>query len=166
MKHISILFVCMGNICRSPLAEGIFTYLVNQARLTDRFTIDSAGTGGWHEGEPPDHRSIAVARRHGIDIAGQRARRIRSIDFVSVDLIVAMDRDNVAELNRITSPEANIQLFGDIALGTGEDIADPYYGGPEGFELLYTRLLTGCSSLLETLVAERTSCSGNTSSVR
>ncbi|ANK93523.1 MULTISPECIES: low molecular weight protein-tyrosine-phosphatase [Rhizobium] len=166
MKDISILFVCMGNICRSPLAEGIFTHLVNQARLRDRFTIDSAGTGGWHEGEPPDRRSIAVARRHGIDIAGQRARRIRSIDFVSVDLIVAMDRDNVAELNRITSPEANIQLFGDIALGTGEDIADPYYGGPEGFELLYTKLLTGCSSLLETLVAERTSCSGNTSSVR
>ncbi|ANK87578.1 MULTISPECIES: low molecular weight protein-tyrosine-phosphatase [unclassified Rhizobium] len=166
MKDIGILFVCMGNICRSPLAEGIFTHLVNQARLRDRFTIDSAGTGGWHEGEPPDRRSIAVARRHGIDIAGQRARRIRSIDFVSVDLIVAMDRDNVAELNRITSPEANIQLFGDIALGTGEDIADPYYGGPEGFELLYTKLLTGCSSLLETLVAERTSCSGNTSSVR
>ncbi|ARO32093.1 low molecular weight protein-tyrosine-phosphatase protein [Rhizobium sp. NXC14] len=166
MKDISILFVCMGNICRSPLAEGIFTHLVAEARLTDRFTIDSAGTGDWHEGEPPDRRSIAVARNHGLDIAGQRARRMRSIDFVSVDLIVAMDRDNVAELNRIAPPETNIQLFGDIALGTGEDIADPYYGGPEGFELLYTRLLTGCSSLLETLVAGRTSCSGNTSSVR
>ncbi|MBX5105247.1 low molecular weight phosphotyrosine protein phosphatase [Rhizobium lentis] len=166
MKHISILFVCMGNICRSPLAEGIFTHLVTEARLTDRFTIDSAGTGGWHDGEPPDRRSTAIAGSHGIDITGQRARRVRPIDFTLFNLIVAMDRDNVAELSRIAPPEANIRLFGDIALGTGEDIADPYYGGPEGFEMAYTRLLTGCSSLLETLGVERASCSGNTSSVR
>ncbi|OWV90097.1 protein tyrosine phosphatase [Rhizobium sp. N122] len=132
--------------------------------MTGRFTIDSAGTGGWHEGEPPDRRSIATAKSHGIDISGQRAHRICSSDLgIS---ILAMGRDNVAALETIASPEATIRLFGDIALGTGEDIPDPYYGGPAGFELVYTRLLTGCSSLLEALGTERASCSGNTSSVR
>ncbi|MBY5799362.1 low molecular weight phosphotyrosine protein phosphatase [Rhizobium leguminosarum bv. viciae] len=166
MKRISILFVCMGNICRSPLAEGIFGHLVAEAGFTGDYTIDSAGTGGWHEGEPPDRRSIATATSHGIDISGQRARRIRSSDFRDFDLILAMDRDNLAALEESALPGANIRLFGDIALGTGEDIPDPYYGVPEGFELVYTRLLTGCCRLLETLGAERTSCSGNTSSVR
>jgi len=166
MKRVSTLFVCMGNICRSPLAEGIFGHVVGEAGLTGHFTIDSAGTGGWHEGEPPDRRSIATAKSHGINISGQRARRIRPRDFSDFDLILAMDRDNVAALKMIAPPEANIHLFGDAALGTGEDIPDPYYGGPEGFELVYTRLLVGCSRLLETLGAERASCSGNTSSVR
>lgn len=166
MKRVSILFVCMGNICRSPLAEGIFAHVVDETGLTGQFTIDSAGTGGWHEGEPPDRRSIATAASHGIDISGQRARRIRPKDFTDFDLILAMDRDNVAALKSIARPEADIRLFGDAALGTGEDIPDPYYGGPDGFELVYTRLLVGCSRLFETLGAERTSCSGNTSSVR
>ncbi|WP_080518722.1 low molecular weight protein-tyrosine-phosphatase [Rhizobium leguminosarum] len=148
------------------MAEGIFRHLVAEAGLTGRFTIDSAGTGGWHEGEPPDRRSITTAKGHGIDISGQHARRIRPSDFRDFDLILAMDRDNVAALETIAPPEASIRLFGDIALGTGEDIPDPYYGGPAGFELVYTRLLTGCSSLLEALGAERASCSGNTSSVR
>jgi len=165
MKRISILFVCMGNICRSPLAEGIFSHLVTQAGLTGHFTIDSAGTGGWHEGDSPDQRSIATAKSHGIDISGQRARRIQSRDFKDFDLILAMDRENLAALGGSAPDEAEIRLFGDAALGTGEDIPDPYYGGPEGFKLVYTRLLAGCSKLLETLV-ERASCSGNTSSVR
>ncbi|MBX5158319.1 MULTISPECIES: low molecular weight protein-tyrosine-phosphatase [unclassified Rhizobium] len=148
------------------MAEGIFSHVAAEADLSGRFTIDSAGTGGWHEGELPDLRSIATAKSHGIDISGQRARRIRSSDFRDFDLILAMDRDNVAALEKIAPPEATIRLFGDTALGTGEDIPDPYYGGPAGFELVYTRLLTGCSSLLETLGVERASCSGNTSSVR
>lgn len=166
MKRVSILFVCMGNICRSPLAEGIFAHVVGEAGLTNQFTLDSAGTGGWHEGEPPDRRSVATAKSHGIDISAQRARRVRPADFNDFDLILAMDRHNVAALKSTAPPEANIRLFGDAALGTGEDIPDPYYGGPDGFELIYTRLLIGCSRLLETLGVERTSCSGNTSSVR
>ncbi|WP_082930557.1 low molecular weight protein-tyrosine-phosphatase [Rhizobium bangladeshense] len=166
MKRISILFVCMGNICRSPLAEGIFSHLVAEAGLNGCFTIGSAGTGGWHDGEPPDWRSVAIARSHGIDISGQRARRIQPQDFRDFGLILATDRDNMAALGRIAPDGANIGLFGDTALGTGENIPDPYYGGPDGFELVYTRLLTGCSSLLGTLGAERPSCSGNTSSVR
>ncbi|MBY5397797.1 low molecular weight protein-tyrosine-phosphatase [Rhizobium leguminosarum] len=166
MKRISILFVCMGNICRSPLAEGIFGHLVAEAGLTGDVTIASAGTGGWHEGDPPDRRSIATAKNHGIDISRQRARRIQPRDFRDFDLILAMDRDNLAALEKSAPHGANIRLFGDTALGTGEDIPDPYYGGPEGFELVYTRLLTGCCRLLETLGVERASCSGNTSSVR
>ncbi|NKQ83715.1 low molecular weight protein-tyrosine-phosphatase [Rhizobium ruizarguesonis] len=166
MKRISILFVCMGNICRSPLAEGIFGHLVAEAGLTGAFTVASAGTGDWHEGDPPDQRSIGTAKNHGIDISGQRARRIQSRDFMDFDLILAMDRDNLAALKKSAPHGANIHLFGDAALGTGEDIPDPYYGGPEGFELVYTRLLTGCCRLLETLGVERASCSGNTSSVR
>jgi protein-tyrosine phosphatase len=166
MKRVSILFVCMGNICRSPLAEGIFRHTAAEAGLSDKFAIDSAGTGGWHEGDPPDRRSAATARQHGIDISAQRARRIRSEDFAAFDLVIAMDRNNVAELRRASPNARNIHLFGDIALGTGEDIPDPYYGGPEGFEHVYARLLAGCMKLLGELGADSASWSGKTSSVR
>ncbi len=108
MKRISILFVCMGNICRSPLAEGIFSHLVAEAGLNGCFTIGSAGTGGWHDGEPPDWRSVAIARSHGIDISGQRARRIQPQDFRDFGLILAMDRDNMAALGKIAPDGANI----------------------------------------------------------
>ncbi|SCB60286.1 protein-tyrosine phosphatase [Rhizobium aethiopicum] len=148
------------------LPEGIFGHLVAEAGLIDHSTIDSAGTGGWQAGDQPDRRSVATAKSHGIDISRQRARRIQLKDFTDFDLILTMDRDNVAALRKIATPEANIRLFGDAALGTAENIPDPYYGGSDGFEVVYTRLFTGCSSLLETLGAERTSCSGNTSSVR
>lgn len=166
MKRVSILFVCMGNICRSPLAEGIFRHVAAESGLAEIVSIDSAGIGGWHEGDQPDPRSIATARSHGIDITGQSARRIRSSDFAAFDLIVAMDRSNVAELRRKAPDARNIHLFGDIALGTGEDIPDPYYGGPEGFEAVYARLHTGCMKLAGMLGAESASWSGNTSSVR
>jgi protein-tyrosine phosphatase len=154
MKRISILFVCMGNICRSPLAEGIFTDLVEEAGLGDRFAIDSAGTGSWHQGDQPDRRSIATARNHGIDITRQKARRIRTGDFGDFDLIIAMDRNNVAALRALAPEAANIHLFGDLALGSGEDIPDPYFGGSDGFEAVYARLLAGCRKLLSTLGAD------------
>lgn len=166
MKRISILFVCMGNICRSPLAEGIFSHLVDAAGLADCFEIDSAGTGGWHEGEHPDRRSIATARGHGIDISRQRARRITTEDFSHFDLILAMDRANIAELHRMRPEATNIRLFGEFALETGEDIPDPYYGSSDEFELVYARLFTGCRRLLEALGTDNASWSGKTSSVR
>ncbi len=166
MKRTSILFVCMGNICRSPLAEGVFSHLASEAGLSDRFLVDSAGTGSWHVGDEPDRRSIATARHHGIDISAQRARRIRRDDFADFDLIVAMDRNNVAALKALDPEAANIHLFGDLALGSGEDIPDPYYGGADGFEAVYARLLAGCRKLLSTLGADSASRSGNTSSVR
>jgi protein-tyrosine phosphatase len=157
MKRVSILFVCMGNICRSPLAEGIFRHLAAEAGLGDRFRIDSAGIGGWHEGEPPDRRSSATASAHGIDITNQRARAIRSGDFADFGLILAMDRANIAELRRMAPQAGNVELFGEFALGTGEDVPDPYHGGPAGFEQVYARLFTGCSRLLEKLGTGRTS---------
>lgn len=156
----------MGNICRSPLAEGVFSHLASEAGLSDRFHIDSAGTGSWHEGDEPDRRSIATARHHGIDISGQRARRIRKDDFADFDLIVAMDRNNVAALKALDPEARNIHLFGDLALGSGEDIPDPYYGGADGFEAVYARLLAGCRKLLSETGADIASRSGNTSSVK
>lgn len=166
MKRVSILFVCMGNICRSPLAEGVFAHIASKSGLADRFNIDSAGTGGWHQGKQPDRRSIAIARAHGIDITGQRARRVCLEDFEEFDLVLAMDRANIAELRAMAPGAGNIMLFGDTALRTGEDIPDPYFGGPEGFELVYTRLLAGCIALVDKFGADQASLSGNTSSVR
>jgi protein-tyrosine phosphatase len=146
MKPVRILFVCLGNICRSPLAEGILRHL-SQGRPVD---VDSAGTGGWHIGDLPDHRSIAVARRHGIDIAGQRGRKVDAGDFEAFDLIFAMDRNNLATLRALAPPAAQhkLHLFLGYTLGAERDVPDPYYGGPEGFETVYSMLSEGCLSLI------------------
>ena len=157
MDPYRILFVCAGNICRSPLAEGVFRHLVTQAGRAEAYHIDSAGTGGWHEGEAPDLRSVAVARNHGIDISRQRARRIRTSDFTAFDLVLAMDSDNLGNLLDVASADSKhrIHLFSRFAVGGIEDIPDPYYGGKEGFEQVYSMLLDGCAALFERLEAER-----------
>jgi protein-tyrosine phosphatase len=146
MKPVRILFVCLGNICRSPLAEGILRHL-SQGRPVD---VDSAGTGGWHIGDLPDHRPIAIAKRHGIDIAGQRGRKIDAGDFTAFDLIFAMDRNNLATLRRLAplAAQHKLHLFLDYTLCVERDVPDPYYGGPEGFEAVYSMLFEGCSSLI------------------
>ncbi|TCR90073.1 low molecular weight protein-tyrosine-phosphatase [Rhizobium sp. BK376] len=151
MDRFSILFVCAGNICRSPLAEGIFRHLVENAGRADRFEIDSAGTGGWHQGDAPDRRSIAVAAANGIDISRQRARRISAEDFDRFDLILAMDHDNLKNLRKFAPAAASdkIHLFASFTLGTTEDVPDPYYGRREDFEAVYTMLFSGCSMLPE-----------------
>lgn len=166
MERFRILFVCAGNICRSPLAEGIFAHLAAQAGRAQDFEMDSAGTGGWHQGDPPDRRSIAVAGRHGIDISKLSARKIRPTDFDAFDLILAMDRDNLKELRKTGPDSAPVHLFNSFTFGIEEDIPDPYYGGAEGFETVYTRLFAGCSRLLDIAGTGRASRSGNTSSVR
>ncbi|OEC97304.1 MULTISPECIES: low molecular weight protein-tyrosine-phosphatase [unclassified Rhizobium] len=150
MDRHRILFVCAGNICRSPLAEGIFRHLASKAGRGGEFDIDSAGTGGWHQGERPDRRSITVAAGHGIDISDQRARRIASADFGKFDLILAMDQDNLKNLRKSAPADAlgKLHLFNALALGSNKDIPDPYYGGREDFETVYTMLLAGCSALL------------------
>lgn len=162
-----ILFVCMGNICRSPLGEGIFRHLAINAGKADLFPCSSAGTGNWHAGSRPDSRSVAVAARHGIDISGQRARQIAPADFDRFALILAMDHDNLAGIRRAAplSALSRIELFSAYASGADTDIPDPYYGGPDGFETVYTMVFSGCMSLLDRLTSER-SCNGNTSSVR
>ena len=153
MDRFRILFVCAGNICRSPLAEGIFRNRVDDAGLSARYEIDSAGTGGWHQGQKPDRRSIKVAAAHGIDISGQRARRIEADDFDSFNLILAMDHDNLRNLRKIAPASAldRLYLFDTFTLGGERDIPDPYYGRTEDFEAVYSMLLTGCIPLLATV---------------
>ncbi|MDS7598100.1 low molecular weight protein-tyrosine-phosphatase [Agrobacterium tumefaciens] len=153
MKHTSVLFVCMGNICRSPLAEGILAHIAATQGMTDLLSVDSAGTGGWHAGNPPDPRSIAIARQHGIDISGQCARQVRQPDFEKVDLVLAMDEDNLAKLLQACPKEHRhkVHLFLDYASGRREGVPDPYYGGEDGFLNVYNMLFAGCSSLLAKL---------------
>ncbi|EPR17417.1 protein-tyrosine-phosphatase [Agrobacterium radiobacter DSM 30147] len=149
----------MGNICRSPTAEGVLRHLADDAAVSDQLAIDSAGTGGWHAGEAPDPRSIAMARRHGIDISSQRARQVTRTDFETFDLILAMDENNLANLLQ-SSPEKHrhkIHLFMDYAVGRRENVPDPYYGAEDGFLGVYNMLLAGCRSLLEKMELDRAS---------
>lgn len=147
--QISVLFVCLGNICRSPLAEGVFRHVVSQSGMAERFAIDSAGTGAWHEGSQPDRRSIEVAAQNGIDLTVQRARKVLSCDFSRFSHILGMDHSNVANLRRMApaGTAAPIHLFLEFATGTAEEIPDPYYGGPEGFDAVY-RTIREASELL------------------
>jgi protein-tyrosine phosphatase len=133
-SQTSVLFVCLGNICRSPLAEGAFRAAVARAGLD--VLVDSAGTGSWHIGEAPDPRAQAEAARHGIDISTYRGRQIESADFAHFTHIFALDEANLADLRRLAPPTATAQiaLLLDIVPGrTGQSVADPYYGGPQDF---------------------------------
>ena len=150
----SVLFVCLGNICRSPLAEGVFRHLVAEAGLADRFVVDSAGTGAWHEGERADPRSIQVAAAHGVTLDG-RARQIREEDVRTFDVVVAMDRDNLAVLQEVSSAAGGtarlhlLRAFDPTA--DGDEVPDPYYGGPQGFEKVYRMVHAACEGLLREL---------------
>lgn len=152
---ISVLFICLGNICRSPLAEGIFGAVVAEHGAADAFLLDSAGTGAWHLGSAPDPRSIAIAARHGLDISRQRARKVTAEDFDRFDLILGMDRSNIDELCRIAPEEAlrKIHLFMDFAEDRQIDVPDPYYGGPEGFADVYRMVRTASEALAGKLLA-------------
>ena len=145
---VAVLFVCMGNICRSPLAEAALR--AEAERIGLDVEIDSAGTGGWHAGEPPDRRARAVAARHGVDISALRARRVRREDFHRFDHIVALDRQNLAELEAIR-PEgarAGLSLLLDHVPGrAGEAVADPYYGGEAHFEATWRDVSEGARAL-------------------
>ena len=144
-----ILMVCLGNICRSPLAEGILKEKARTAGLD--WHVDSAGTGGWHSGEPPDRRSIAVARKYGIDISPQRARQVRPADFRRFDLILAMDRANLHDLQRLApSPEdaARVRLILELAHGTPAEVPDPYYHDDKAFEEVFQLLDAACAEMV------------------
>jgi len=149
-----VLFVCLGNICRSPLAEGAFARLIAEAGLGDRFTSDSAGVGGWHEGEPPDGRSVEVARRNGVDINRQRARKLRREDLRRFDVVMAMDGSNLADIRALANggATAEIGLLLDEVPDLGvREVPDPYYGGSGGFDNVWTLVNTGCAALFERL---------------
>jgi protein-tyrosine phosphatase len=155
-----ILFVCMGNICRSPTAEGVMRALVREAGLEDRVEIDSAGTGGWHAGEPPDARATEAAHRRGVALAGA-ARQIVPEDFERFDLIVAMDRENLRGLLAVAPDEEaaeKVRLLREFDPGAGGDldVPDPYYGGERGFETVLDHVQAACRGLLAELrAAER-----------
>ncbi len=155
MKPYAVLFCCTGNICRSPTAEGIFIKKAADAGLAGRFLIDSAGTHGYHVGEPPDPRTQNVAKARGYDLSGLRARRFERDDFDRFDLVLAMDHDNRAFLSRLCPPsgEPKLKLMMEYACNyTAPEVPDPYDGGPEDFEMVLDMLEDATEGLLETIL--------------
>jgi protein-tyrosine phosphatase len=151
---VKILMVCLGNICRSPLAEGIL-----QSKLpADKFNVDSAGTGNWHAGEGPDHRSVTTAKGRGLDISRQKARQIKVSDFNEFDHIYVMDANNLRDVTALAPDaegKAKVKLMMDeIFPGQKVDVPDPYYGGPDGFEKVYDMLDEACTLVAEKLIKE------------
>lgn len=145
----SVLFVCLGNICRSPLAEAALR--AEAARAGIAVEVDSAGTGDWHVGEPPDRRARATAKRHGVDIDGLRARQVSAADFLRFDHVVALDRANLEALERLRpqGATARLSLLLDHVPGrVGEAVADPYYGADAGFEVTWEEVCAGARGLL------------------
>lgn len=151
-KRVKVLFVCMGNICRSPTAEGVFTEQVKKAQLEHLIEIDSAGTHAYHVGEGPDSRSQKTALKRGVNLSGIRARRVESADFENFDYVLAMDRDNYQGLEAIcpSGAEYKLQLFLSFAPNLEYDeVPDPYYGGPTGFEQVLDMIEEASEGLLQ-----------------
>lgn len=149
-RPVKVLFICMGNICRSPTAEGVFKRHVIQAGLADLILSDSAGTHDYHSGEPPDRRAQVAARRRGYDIASLRARRVSAEDFARFDLLLAMDEHNLETLKQHCPPEHRykLRLFLEFAGGAVREVPDPYYGGPQGFEQVLDLIEDAAQGLL------------------
>jgi len=163
-KH-RLLFVCLGNICRSPMAEGVFRRVAEDAGLLHLFEIDSAGMGDWHKGEAPDHRAQKAAHARGIDISGQAARKVEIEDFENFDLVLAMDATNVADLYDIAPHAARhkIRRFLEYAPHTDTyDVPDPYFGGTEGFDHALDLIETAAQGLLADLTADSAEKTGDT----
>jgi protein-tyrosine phosphatase len=152
-----VLMVCMGNICRSPTAEGVFRHVVREAGLEDRIEIDSAGTHDYHVGSPPDRRSQHHASQRGYDLAELRARQVHRLDFELFDLICAMDWDNLEHLEEICPPQhkGKLKRLMEFAPpGSGDVVADPYYGGQDGFDRVLDHVEAACLGLLEHIRAQ------------
>ncbi|KAK4703043.1 low molecular weight phosphotyrosine protein phosphatase, partial [Phenoliferia sp. Uapishka_3] len=150
-ENKSVPFVCLGNICRSPLAEAVFQDIVNKRGLTDKITrIDSAGTGGYHVGSDPDERSVATCRKHNVPI-NSTCRQLERADFNEFDVIVGMDHSNMSNMERVRpkGSKAKVALFG--SYGDGKVIEDPYYGGNNGFEKTYQQCVEYSEGLLADL---------------
>jgi protein-tyrosine phosphatase len=152
MAKVKVLFVCMGNICRSPTAEGVFAQLLAQQGLTDYIQADSAGTHAYHIGNPPDPRSQQTALQRGIDISKLRARRFTGDDFQEFDYVLAMDSENYENLSEACPPEARykLKMFLEFAPHMNElDVPDPYYGGALGFERVLDLVEAASEGLVE-----------------
>ncbi|MCG0239883.1 MAG: low molecular weight phosphotyrosine protein phosphatase [Firmicutes bacterium] len=149
-KPVRVLFVCLGNICRSPMAEAVFRHLVREAGLEERFEIDSAGLGGWHVGEPPHPGTRAKLEEKGIDQTGLRARQVRREELGTWDYIIAMDEENVAGLRRLGAPPDRVRLLLEFAPETGmREVPDPWYTGD--FDETWRLVEAGCRGLLNYL---------------
>ncbi|SOE55743.1 protein tyrosine phosphatase [Burkholderia sp. OK233] len=159
MKTVSVCFVCLGNICRSPTAEGVMRRLVGEAKLAERILVDSAGTGDWHIGQPPDDRAQLAAERRGYELAALRGRQVAAADFERFDLLIAMDDKNVAALRQICPAEQRdkIRLLmefvpeADDRWGGAREVVDPYFGGAEGFEQVLDQCEAACRGLIAAL---------------
>ena len=155
---VGVLFVCMGNICRSPSAEGVFRTVAKRAGWTRKLVIDSAGTHDFHIGEPPDARAIASAQRRGYDIAKLRARQFDAKDFARFDWILAMDANNLYRLIEMRPKEfdGHVGLLLDLAPSLGlREVPDPYYGGPDGFERMLDLIEPASEALLQRITAAK-----------
>lgn len=155
-----LLFVCLGNICRSPSAENIMEHLVNQAGLSKEIICDSAGTSSYHIGSPPDRRMSAAAERRGIQLVGE-ARQFQKSDFEKFDLILAMDRENyrdILAIDRSGQHQDKVKLMCDFCTRHDlKEVPDPYYGGTEGFNQVIDLLLDACEGLLNYIVSQQQS---------
>jgi protein-tyrosine phosphatase len=158
-RKVSVLFVCMGNICRSPTAEGVFRKVVGDAGMLERVHIESAGTHAYHSGASPDHRAQSAAARRGVTLHEIRARRVSDEDFELFDYILVMDQDNLEEL-LLRAPEMHrgkVHLFLEFAGGTTvSEVPDPYYGGATGFELVLDLVEQASERLLERIRRDTT----------
>ena len=156
MKPIRILFVCLGNICRSPLAESVFRHLARERGVLDRFEVDSAGTSGYHDGDPPDARSVATAEARGVRVEGA-SRKLTADDLHRFDLVIAMDAENHAEIERlreVVGGDARVHRLREWDVGADRlDVPDPYFGGPHGFEHVHDIVERACAALLDDLLA-------------
>lgn len=151
-KKVSVLFVCLGNICRSPTAHAVFRKMVKDEGLADQIEIDSAGTGGWHVGNPPDKRATQVAEGKGIQMRDLRARQVDFGDFYQYDYILAMDASNYSNLFEMAPTEhrEKIHMFLSFTEEFSEtEVPDPYYGGPDGFEHVFDLVGSASKGLLE-----------------
>lgn len=151
-QPIGVLFVCTGNICRSPTADAVFRHKVRAAGLEQRFHIDSAGTHGYHVGDPPDHRSIATALAKGVDMRDLRARKVSATDFKEFDYIFAMDSGHFSHLSRFEGADGRLSMY--LTEGPRIDMPDPYYGGQSDFDLVFRLVEEETDRLLGRLVRD------------
>jgi protein-tyrosine phosphatase len=151
---VNVLFVCMGNICRSPMAHGVFQSMLDEAGIAHLVRVDSAGTHAYHVGSPPDIRAQRMAAVHGVDLSGQRARLLEARDFEQFDYVLVMDEDNLENARRICPPDSHdrIRLFLEFAQELDErEVPDPYYGGNDGFERVMDMVRSAAQGLLDEL---------------
>ncbi|WP_339933905.1 low molecular weight protein-tyrosine-phosphatase [Vreelandella glaciei] len=153
---MKVLFVCLGNICRSPTAEGVFRRALEQAGLADDVEIDSCGVGSWHVGKAPDSRAQQAALCRGIDLSGLRARQLNVQDFAEFDYVLGMDQDNLRAIRDLkpVNSQAHVGLFLDFAGTPGAEVPDPYYGGDEGFENVLNMIEAASNGLIQHLKRE------------